>query len=215
MGVMNLRFFKWKELLLFSVLFIITYFLLSIPMYIKFHNTNLMEWQRNTWEWNYLGVFSNFIIVFIFIVFKKTNAKELGIQMGKWKNKIVWYITLTFIVLFSTKLIDFFTKQNIGFYLPSFNIFLFQFLFVAIGEELFWRGFVQSKFGFWYSAIGFGLIHFLSSFANGDSLVNSISYGLFTIILGICFSWVRNKTESLYPSMLLHGLYNLSNYIIK
>jgi len=87
--------------------------------------------------------------------------------------------------------------------------------FVAVGEELVWRGVIQKHFGIWYSAIGFGIIHFFPSLVNGGTFMNAISYGIFAFLLGLLFSRVRKKTDSVYPSILLHGLYNTLNYLVK
>ncbi|WP_442600086.1 CPBP family intramembrane glutamic endopeptidase [Neobacillus sp. D3-1R] len=204
-----------KKTLFFILLILALFLSLSIPTYIHINDFNLMAWQRNTWEWNYIGVSFNYILFILLVNITKSKMGELGLQVGKWKENIVWYSLISFGVLFLSKLSDYFSKVELIFYLPSLSTVLFQLLFVSIGEELFWRGFVQKQFGFWYSSIGFGIIHFLSTLAAGNTLINAIAYGVVTFLLGTIFSWIRKKTESVYPSILLHGLYNISNYFIK
>ncbi|MCL6457141.1 MAG: CPBP family intramembrane metalloprotease [Gorillibacterium sp.] len=84
--------------------------------------------------------------------------------------------------------------------------------FVSLGEDLFWRGYVQKQFGFWFSTIGFGLLHFVGGVS--ISLSYAIQSGIFTFILGLLLSWVRKKTDSVYASAAIHGLYGLVNAII-
>ncbi|MBY0122822.1 CPBP family intramembrane glutamic endopeptidase [Bacillus sp. S/N-304-OC-R1] len=202
--------------LIYFLLFIVTlHACLSLPLYIHFEKFNLMDWQRRVFEWNYIGVFFNYILFVLFIVITKTKPREIGLHSGRWKETWLWYLLILSSVIMIPRCIDYFSKGGLFFSLPSLNTFFFQLIFVAIGEELVWRGVVQKQFGIWYSAVGFGLIHFLPSLANGGTFMNAISYGFFTFLLGLVFSWVRKKTDSLYPSILLHGLNNILNYLIK
>ncbi|MBS4196830.1 CPBP family intramembrane glutamic endopeptidase [Lederbergia citri] len=204
-----------KKITYFFLLIIALFLCLSVPAFISINGFSLMEWQRDVWEWNYIGVSFNLLLFILLGSLTKSKVREMGLKLGKWKENLIWYSLISLSVLFLTKLADYFSKGILQFYVPSLSTILFQLFFVSISEELFWRGFVQKQFGFWYSSVGFGTIHFLGSLANGSTMTDAVSYGVFTFLLGLIFSWIRQKTESIYPSILLHGIFNISNYFLK
>lgn len=55
----------------------------------------------------------------------------------------------------------FVTEGPLVFQVPLLTTFFFQFLFVAFGEEMFWRGLIQTEYGIWIASIGFGALHFV------------------------------------------------------
>ncbi|MDY0394485.1 CPBP family intramembrane glutamic endopeptidase [Virgibacillus halophilus] len=113
----------------------------------------------------------------------------------------------------------FFTEGPLGFQIPLWTTVFFQLIYVAFGEELFWRGFIQSEFGIWIASIGFGFIHFLPGVVwhvmlGADfNMLWGLGQMIFAIAIGFLFGWVRNKTDSVYACVLLHGIYNLSNHL--
>ncbi len=101
---------------------------------------------------------------------------------------------------------------------------VWQFIFSGFGEELFFRGYIQSRlnqaFGrpYEWNGIEFGLGLFITAgfFAvshmintaailTGDFTVNWW-YGTFTFVGGILFGLLREKTRSIMASGTLHGL---------
>lgn len=83
------------------------------------------------------------------------------------------------------------SSGSISFVLPTLTTIIFQLLFVSIGEEIFWRGMIQTEFGFRISAIGFGFLHFIAGF--DISISYAVEIGVFTFILGMLLGWVRKK----------------------
>lgn len=96
-------------------------------------------------------------------------------------------------------------------------------LFVAVAEEVFWRGYVQSRlnlaFGRPYRAGGimwgpglivasvfFGFVHVL----NIDPATGSVGWywpwGAWNVCAGLLYGYVREKTGSVLASTVLHGL---------
>lgn len=70
-----------------------------------------------------------------------------------------------------------------------------------IAEEIFFRGFLQPRFGVILTAVMFGALHF------GYGSIGEV-IGAFTI--GLLFGWwVKYKNASLWPVILAHALYNL------
>ena len=87
---------------------------------------------------------------------------------------------------------------------PLFKNLLYVAVFVPFIEELLFRGFVLDLtlevYGFWpsiiISAILFGLVH-VAAF----SVLNAF-------FLGLIYGYVRIKTDSLWPSIFLHSMWN-------
>lgn len=103
-------------------------------------------------------------------------------------------------------------------------LFLTYALFVAFGEEVIYRGYMQSRlnevfgkpfhfFGVWFgwglmlTALLFGLTHVgLVSLLFGLSAEVTWAWGLWTFFGGLVFGFVREKSGGILAPALLHGL---------
>jgi membrane protease YdiL (CAAX protease family) len=103
-------------------------------------------------------------------------------------------------------------------------LFLTYALFVGFGEEILYRGYIQSRlnevfgkpfkfFGvsFGWGAIAtsllFGLMHVgVQRWILGLNYEVTLAWGFWTFFSGLVFSYVREKSGSILPSALLHGL---------
>ncbi len=78
---------------------------------------------------------------------------------------------------------------------------------VILGEELVWRGVVQStlarRLGTWGGAVAAGTLYALASIAIGSPLLVLISW-----VLGLVWSLLRAWTGSLVPTLVAHVLWN-------
>lgn len=198
----------------FLLIIIVLIVMMTLPKYVTVDDISFMEWQRKVWEWNYIGVLSNYILFVFYAIFSKAPMGAFGVQSGLWMRNKAWYATVTILVIGISKFMDYLSKGTLHFIIPTASTVIFQLLYVALGEELFWRGFIQTKFGFWFASLGFGVLHAGSSLISGLTLDYSLSYGLVTALLGMIFGLTRQKTDSVYASALLHGLYNLGNHLI-
>ena len=131
--------------------------------------------------------------------------------------------------------------------LPIFSIFIisniidselvvwtviFQFFFVGFGEEIMFRGYVQSRlnegFGYTWNYAGvkfgpglfitsflFGIIHLLNPFNpfTGQYAL-AVNSGIISTFTGFLFGFVREKTGNIIAPSLAHGLLNLGIIII-
>ena len=106
---------------------------------------------------------------------------------------------------------------------PNFALFaLDTFLVVALPEELFYRGYLQTKLreawprgrmflgarlgaAFWVTAVLFALGH----------LVQRQPWRLGVFFPALLFGWMRERTNSLTGAMLFHGLANLTAAILE
>ena len=103
-------------------------------------------------------------------------------------------------------------------------IFLLWFL-APIGEEFFFRGFVQthlmeklkggkkfSKFylsyGLMLTALIFGTIHLLNIFVLNLSLANAIIRAMFAMLFGLLIGYIYQETRSILGPILMHSCLN-------
>jgi membrane protease YdiL (CAAX protease family) len=95
---------------------------------------------------------------------------------------------------------------------------------VPVVEETFWRGIVltlmlillkrflpedsSNHLAVWSTGIAFGLLHFANAFA-GVPMQFVLLQCLNAMVWGVVYSYARMKTESVYPSMIMHAAMNL------
>lgn len=192
----------------FVVLFAALQVLLRLPLWIE----PLGEWQRQAWEWNYTGTMANYILFILCCVYKRTSPSAYGVRLGAWGEHKLWYAVMLILAVLLAKAMDLAGGGALTIVIPSLSTIVFQLLFIALGEELLWRGTIQTEYGLWASAIGFGAMHMLASLH--VSLAYALAYGVYTMLLGLLLAWTRKKTGSVYASAAAHGLYNLANHVL-
>jgi membrane protease YdiL (CAAX protease family) len=96
---------------------------------------------------------------------------------------------------------------------------LYQFLYVAVAEEVFFRGYVQTNVARvlatrpWRSrAVGEGVVLLLSAacFAVAHALVQGRVLSLLTFFPGLLLAWLFSRTRVLLTPILFHGLANVA-----
>lgn len=108
---------------------------------------------------------------------------------------------------------------------------IFQFFFAGFGEEILFRGYLQSRLnesfgkqwkfagvdfgpGLLITSILFGVLHLLNPF---NPLVRQYALaawsGIDSMVAGILFGFVREKTGDVLSSSLAHGLFDLGQVI--
>ncbi|GAB4367002.1 MAG: hypothetical protein Kow0042_07290 [Calditrichia bacterium] len=114
-----------------------------------------------------------------------------------------------------------FAGFNMGNALSAFVFYIF---FLGLGEELLFRGYIQSRlnavfgrpfrfygvnwgWGVIIAAVLFGIMHVLNpgSLVKGDWQLAGW-WGFWTFFAGLVLSFVREKTGSIVASVILHGL---------
>ncbi len=101
--------------------------------------------------------------------------------------------------------------------LSDYQWIFFNTLFVGISEELMFRGIILSalvrKHSFIESAVimslAFGTVHILNIAITGEVL-GSIIQAFFATFSGIIFLAIRVKTNSIYPAIILHWLFDFT-----
>lgn len=144
---------------------------------------------------------------------KRPDAQGLGWAVALFPLYMLTSIVAStvFDALFSVNLNQ---AQNIGYSSPDF--FGLVLIFVALvcltpfTEELLFRGFLfnpfRKAFGFWGGAVAVSL---LFAVAHGQANV-----GIDVFVLSMFLCYLRERTGSLWPSILLHALKNLVAFIV-
>lgn len=190
------------------------------------------------------GVHDQFLFYFVWAIIaivtlglfiKKYGQKLTDLGLTKLRWQYLWYglagvVTYYLLYIISVTLVsqlipslDLTQRQNLGFQAPSMpgeyvTAFIMLVILPPIVEELIFRGFMfkgfRSKLVFFPSAIltsvFFAIGHL--QFGNGTPLLWVA--GMDTFILSMVMCFVREKTNSLWPSMLMHGLKNLLAFIL-
>lgn len=187
-------------------------FILILPKYISIGSTNLLEIERDLLGWNYIGVAGNYLLFLIILKYRKKPLTYYGLHFGRWRENIIWYSIVTISLLILFRIIDILTYGSLQFQIPIFSTFIFQFFYLPFGEELFWRGYVQTEYGIWIASILFGSMHFLNILVTDISLTQALLWAVYATFLGFVMGLIRKKTDSVYATTFFHGMVNISNY---
>jgi membrane protease YdiL (CAAX protease family) len=153
----------------------------------------------------------------LFLLFEKdlqTTLKKVGFP-GNLKSNLL-YFAAGIIVLFAILLIIGIISLFLGINdqtkvaskvesIPLLQLILFASLLAPFCEEFLFRGFLQNRFGILISAIIFSLLHFG---------YGSISEILGTFAIGLFLSFLRQKSNSITPGILIHMVYNFLAIIV-
>jgi membrane protease YdiL (CAAX protease family) len=99
---------------------------------------------------------------------------------------------------------------------------LSQILVVAVPEEVFFRGYLMSRFEarfpsrsrLWGAAVGWPLLLTSLLFAVGHFLVDLQPARLAVFFPALAFGWMRNRSGSVAPGALFHALCNLLSEVL-
>lgn len=130
-----------------------------------------------------------------------SNLHAVQLTFGPWSASFSLYNELGYRLLGAS-----------GSFLGSCIYLAFSILVIGLGEELFWRGFIQQKINRYLSArwaifvtsILFALIHFyvftILDLRSGSALL------LLIAIAGGAWGFLSNKYGSIWPSAVSHGI---------
>ena len=104
-----------------------------------------------------------------------------------------------------------------------FRLSVQHFLCIALAEEIFYRGYIQSRMNaVWKrprrilgAPVGMGLIYANLLFAIGHPLVRGDVASLATFFPGLLFGWLRERCDSVLASTLFHGACNLTMIMLQ
>jgi membrane protease YdiL (CAAX protease family) len=130
----------------------------------------------------------------------------------------LWLLALGSLVWLS--MIAFVTVQPLPWHAMGSLAFLSVVLWQPLLEELLFRGIIQgqllqsmAKQKTW---IGLSLANLLTSllFTLAHLAGHSISWSLLVFVPSLCFGFVRDRFESVYPSIALHVFYNTGYFLL-
>ncbi|MCE7792952.1 CPBP family intramembrane metalloprotease [Salipaludibacillus sp. CUR1] len=210
---------SWKEV---SLLLIVTF--IFVPVFIEYmlHGILYSVFQDSL----YSGTLTGFVMAGVFMLAlylvalrpQRLSWKAVGIRpfhSGYWKWIGIWTLLLigaSVIVLFMME------RFNIGWENEKTEAlhanmtwisFLFAFVSAAIispvYEEIFYRGFLYK----WFRSKWGGAAGIVSS-STIFTLVHIPTYNTLPVnfISGIIFAWTYEKTNSVFPAMIIHGIFN-------
>lgn len=177
--------------------------------------------------WNYPFSIMFIIIPIIIISFTKPNFRSYGINLKNWKLDSIWgiifciIIVLPALIALSFNYIQFIDNLTSSFILSTI---IYQVIFSGFGEELFFRGYIQSRLneafdhpygnvdlkygpGIIITSINFSVMHILNPFSPfiGKFGFDFLS-GLFTLGIGFFLGFLREKTDSILLPSIIHAV---------
>ncbi len=165
---------------------------------------NVQAWAIS---YGYHFVLLAFPLALLFV--KWESVQSLGLVKGRWKFGLIASLA-TIAVIFVV-----YWLQNQQIVIPTLSHQLVSGIsWAAVAEEISLRGYIQPKLetrigkwpGLLITALLFSILHlpkiFISQLADPTLLIDAF-------ILGIVFGFIRNKTNSIYYSILCHVCGNL------
>ncbi|MHA6260114.1 lysostaphin resistance A-like protein [Sporosarcina sp. CAU 1771] len=217
-------FFKtspWNKNELLKLLVLV---LVLVPFFIEYL---LMDWLTHLFQNDlYSGTLTGFIMSIIFMVGlylialkpKQLKWNEVGwvpFPRSYWRQIIGWTFVLIIASVLLVTLMSFVgvgvenskteSVQNHLSPLTFIIAFASASIISPIYEEIFYRGFLyrwlRSHFGLLSGMLGSSFVFMLVHIPNYNVLP-------VTLISGLLFSWTYEKTGSIIPGIIIHGLFN-------
>ncbi|MBN1361744.1 MAG: CPBP family intramembrane metalloprotease [Sedimentisphaerales bacterium] len=149
------------------------------------------------------------------------DFEHIGLALGAVCRTFVYVVPLIFLALWLMKRINMPIplRPVIGAQHDWLSWLLHQFLYVAVGEEMFFRGYVQANAarvlncGRWQSTRtdeGIAILVSASCFALAHVLVQGQITSAVAFLPGVLLAWLFLRTHSLLAPILFHGLANVT-----
>ena len=177
-----------------------------------------------------LIVFSIPSIIYFFLRKKSLNRNDLFTNLGFTFPSLKYFvfaigvaaisILITYLVLLEFKInfaeyknTNFDRYKNYNFSIASiFVVFLREMIYTALGEEIFFRGYIGGllfrKFNFYVANIFQTLIFLLPHLLLLFISVKLLPFLLTVLVSGWLLGWLRYKSYSILPGLLAHSLAN-------
>jgi membrane protease YdiL (CAAX protease family) len=197
-------------------------FLLLDNTYYRFASSIFPVIGDSLWWSTLWGLFSRLHLFLIIIPFAIWRPRLLGLQIGKISQN--WKMLLVFLLVNCGVIAAYFLFTGSSSPYSSNQWSFTQIITVPVIEELFWRGLIfaallavfnkmytknmSAHLTVWSSGLAFGLLHAGNALA-GVPLAFVAIQTISAAIWGVLYGYARSRTESVYPSMVLHAAMNL------
>jgi uncharacterized protein len=164
--------------------------------------------------------FSGSVLIY-FILYKGMSLGEIKKTLGLGRENLTLRNLSVGIVIFSALILLTFaigiislltntqisSNAEVFFGGAPFWYLAFTSVIAPINEETLFRGFLVARLGILFSALIFGLLHYAYNSTFGIEMI-------FAFIFGLMAGYAFKKSNSLYPSLLAHILYNTASLFI-
>lgn len=201
------------------------YFVPQVMLIFFVPGVNALLLSPNITNFLLIGLFEALTIAVLFVFVKAygLNFRDLG--LSKFKLRDLWLALGGFAVYFIASIVisavfqavvpyDENQMQDIGFSNPTgievYLVFLAIVILAPLAEELLFRGFIfqgfRKKMPFWPTAILVSLLFALVHW--------QVNVGLDVFALSLVLCWLRERTGSLWPGIILHSTKNLVAFLL-
>ncbi len=165
-----------------------------------------------------------FLYVPLFLLRRtRTRPEEWGITLRRLLFSVNMFLVFSLLFIPAFGLLYWFYKSwwlqmpfRIAFQEDGLLLLLYHLLCVAMPEEVFYRGYMQSRLGAAFSwkvnllggRVGFAWVYTALLFAAGHYVISLRPESLATFAPGLLFGWLRERTGSVVASTLFHALCN-------
>jgi membrane protease YdiL (CAAX protease family) len=197
-------------------------FLLADNGYYRFTSVRFPSIGASTALANLWGVLSRAHLLIVLIPLILLRPRLLGFQIGKVRQH--WRMLLLMLVFNCGVIGGYLVLTNSSTPYSGNQWLVTEVLTVPFVEETFWRGLVFAVLLFafrrlhgeraslhlavWSSGLAFGVLHAGNALA-GMPLAFVALQALSACIWGVMYGYARARTDSVYPSMVMHSAMNL------
>lgn len=153
--------------------------------------------------------------------FVGADGKDVGLALGAVCRTFVYVLPLMFLAFWLMRRLSITVplRPTFGPQHDWLTWLLYQFLYVAAAEEMFFRGYVQANVmrvlncGRWRSSRtdqGIAVLISASCFALAHVIVQGDPTATITFLPGVVLAWLFIQTRSLLAPILFHGLANVT-----
>lgn len=166
---------------------------------------------------------------FLFAKISRSNPDNFGITLDGAKRSILFAVKTSVVVLpiftiayFLYKGIFLHKEMNIHFNKPFFSVAIWNFVGIAFPEEVFFRGYLQTRLKEFTSAeirlfktrLSVAAVLASALFAIAHLLTSFDASRLAVFLPSCLFGWVRDRTESILGPAVLHWLCNTLLFLL-
>ena len=165
-------------------------------------------------------------------VIRRNRLSEIGLSFGQTKHSLV-VLGWTCLVVFPAMFCGLWLLKSCGLNLPLRPVLprnqewvswiFYQFMYIAVAEEVFFRGYVQSNIVRLVNTMmakrpalqrWVSIVISAACFAAAHMIVQGRIISVLTFLPGLVLGWLFIRTKSLLAPILFHGLANMSYYVM-